>query len=78
MPDLAYEGESWAVIRLRAAKAHTGDGALIDLGSITIRYLDLDGNPHKLAPAGISLPSLPPAAFGAIVEDPLVTQRVRS
>jgi Ca-activated chloride channel family protein len=79
MPDLAYEGESWAVIRLTVSKAHTGtgDGALIELGSIAIRHLDLDGNPHKLAPARIALPSLLPVAFGAIVEDPVVTQRVR-
>jgi Ca-activated chloride channel family protein len=79
MPDLAYEGESWAVIRLTVPKTHAGagDGGLIDLGSIAISYLDLDGNTHKLSRARISLPSLLPVAFGAIVEDPLVTQRVR-
>lgn len=79
LPDLAYEGESWAMIRVRVSKAHAGagDGSLIDLGSIAIRYLDLIGNPHELSPLQVSLPSLLPVAFGAIAEDPLVTQRVR-
>jgi Ca-activated chloride channel homolog len=79
MPDLAYEGESWAVIRLTVPKAHTGagDGSLIDLGSIAIRCQDLEGNPHRLPPVKVSLPSLLPVAFGAIVEDQLVTRRVR-
>jgi Ca-activated chloride channel homolog len=79
MPDLAYEGESWAVMRLTVPKAFSGagDGALTDLGSIAIRYLDLDGNAHKLSPLRVSLPSLLPVAFGAIAEDQLVAQRVR-
>jgi Ca-activated chloride channel family protein len=79
MPDLAYGGESWAMVRLAVPKSHAGvgDGELVELGSIAIRYLDLDGNPQKLAPYRISLPSLVPVAFGAIEEDPLVTQRGR-
>jgi Ca-activated chloride channel family protein len=79
MPDLAYGGESWAVVRLVVPKTHTGagDGGHIDLGTIAIRYLDLDGNPQTLSPVRISLPSLLPVAFGAIVEDPLVAQRTQ-
>jgi Ca-activated chloride channel family protein len=79
LPDLAYEGESWAVIRLTVpgTRAGAGDGALLDLGSVAISYQDLDGSFHKLAPVVISLPSLVPAAFGAVAEHPLVTQRVR-
>jgi Ca-activated chloride channel family protein len=79
MPDLAYEGESWAVIRLTVPKAlaGAGDGAPIALGAVAVSYVDLDGNLRKLAPAAISLPSLLPSAFGAVAEDPLVTQRVR-
>jgi Ca-activated chloride channel family protein len=79
MPDLAYEGESWAVIRLTVPKTHAGagDGGLVELGSVAISHLDLDGKLLKIAPVKVSLPSLSPAAFGAIVEDPLVTRRVR-
>ena len=79
MPDLAYEGESWAVIRLTVPKAcaGTGDSAAVKLGSIALSYLDVDGNLHKLPPLTISLPSLLPVAFGAIVEDRLVTRRVQ-
>jgi Ca-activated chloride channel family protein len=79
MPDLAYEGESWAVIRLTVPRTHAGagDGAPVELGAIAVRYLDLEGNLRKLAPVRIALPSLLPVAFGAIAEDPVVTQRVR-
>jgi Ca-activated chloride channel homolog len=79
MPDLAYEGESWAVIRLAVPKTHagSGDGAPVDLGAVAVSYQDLDGNLRKLAPVSISLPSLLPVAFGAVAEDPTVVRRVR-
>jgi Ca-activated chloride channel homolog len=79
MPDLAHGGESWAVIRLSVPKAHAGvgDGAPVQLGAIGISYLDLDGKLRHFPRATISLPGLLPAAFGAIAEDPVVTQRVR-
>lgn len=79
MPDLAYEGESWALIRLIVPKAHTGvgDGSPVELGCIATYYLDLSGNLREVAPVTISLPSLPPTAFNAVAEDPVVTQRVR-
>jgi Ca-activated chloride channel family protein len=79
MPDLAYEGESWAVIRLTVprTRAGAGDGAPVALGAVAVSYLDLDGKLQKLAPVTVSLPSLLPVAFGAVAEDPVVTQRVR-
>jgi len=79
MPDLAYEGEGWAVIRLTVPKIHAGvgDGGLVKLGAVAISYQDLDGKLQKLAPVAISLPSLLPVAFGAVVEDPLVRRRVQ-
>lgn len=79
MPDLAYEGESWAVIRLTVPKTHAGDGdgAFIDLGAVTIVCQTLDGALQTLAPVAIRLPSLSPVAFGAVAEDPLVKRRVQ-
>jgi Ca-activated chloride channel family protein len=79
MPDLAYEGESWAVIRLTVPKAlaGAGDGAPVTLGAVAVSYLDLDGNLQKLAPVTVSLQSLLPVAFNAVAEDPVVTRRVR-
>jgi Ca-activated chloride channel family protein len=79
MPNLAYEGESWAVIQLTVPRTHAGagDGGLVDLGSVSISYVDLDGNRRKLAPVTISLPSLPPAAFGAVAEDAVVRRRIQ-
>jgi Ca-activated chloride channel family protein len=79
LPALAYEGEGWAVLRLTVPKAYvgTGDGGLVELGSIIISYRDLDGRSRNLAPVAMALPSLPPAAFAAVVEDPLVVRRVQ-
>jgi Ca-activated chloride channel family protein len=79
MSDLAHDGESWAVIRLTVPKTHagSGDSAPVELGSVAVSYLDLDGNLQKLAPVAISLPSLLPVAFGAVAEDPLVARRVQ-
>jgi Ca-activated chloride channel homolog len=78
MPDLAHQGESWAVIRLTVPKIHAGagDGARVEIGSIAISYQDIDGNFQKLAPVTISLPSLLPVAFGAVAEEALVARRV--
>jgi Ca-activated chloride channel family protein len=79
MPDLAYEGESWAVIRLTVPKslAGDGDGAPVALGAVAVSYVDLDGKLQKAAPVTVSLQSLSPVAFGAVAEDPLVARRVR-
>jgi Ca-activated chloride channel family protein len=79
MPDLAYDGESWAVLRLTVPKTHAGagDGAPVELGSVAVSYVDIDGNLRKLAPVAISLPSLLPVAFGAVAEEPLVARRVQ-
>lgn len=78
MPDLAYEGEGWAVIRLTVPKTHAGDGGdLVELGAVAVSYQGLDGNGRILDPVTVALPSLLPAAFGAIAEDAVVAQRVR-
>jgi Ca-activated chloride channel homolog len=76
MPDLAFEGESWVVIRLMVPKTYAGagDGTLVELGSVALSYRDLGGDLQKLAPVTVSLPNLSPAAYGAIAEDPLVTR----
>jgi Ca-activated chloride channel homolog len=76
---LAYEGESWAVIRLTVPCTHagTGDGSLIELGAVAISYQDLGGNLQRPAPIVISLPSLLPDAFVAVAEDPLVRRRIQ-
>jgi Ca-activated chloride channel homolog len=79
MPDLAHGGESWAVIRLTVPKAlaGAGDGTLVELVSVAVSYLDMDGNLQKPDPVALSLPSLSPVAFGAVAEEPLVARRVQ-
>lgn len=78
LPNLAFGGEAWAVIRLRApSPAAAGDdqGDGIALCSFSIRYTALDGEPRAIQPMSLALPALPASAFGAITEDELVARR---
>jgi Ca-activated chloride channel family protein len=80
MPDLAYGGEAWALLRLkvpqRVLAAAGVDGAAVALGTIAWRYTGIDGEPRAIQPQALSLPVLPAVAFGAISEDELVLRRI--
>jgi Ca-activated chloride channel family protein len=83
LPDLAFGGEAWAVVRLRvpapaAASDTTAPGAseaLHALCSFSVRYTTLDGEPRAIQPSALALPALPASAFHAIAEDELVVRR---
>jgi len=79
LPDLAFGGEAWAVVRLRVpspALAAEGQGeGLNSLCSFSVRYANLDGEPRAIQPMSLVLPALPASAFGAIAEDELVVRR---
>jgi Ca-activated chloride channel family protein len=79
LPDLAFGGEAWAVVRLRVPanvmSANQGEGSPLPLCSISLRYTTLDGEPRAIQPTSLALPALPAAAFGAIAEDELVVRR---
>jgi Ca-activated chloride channel family protein len=78
LPDLAYGGEAWAIVRLKVSKklaASVTDGP-VELGTIALRYTGLDGEPRAIQPAACSLPALPAAAFSAISEDELLLRRL--
>jgi Ca-activated chloride channel family protein len=78
LPDLACGSEAWAVVRLKvpAAYAGRGDGAVHPLLRISLAAQGLDGQPLALPPLRLELPSLPPQAFHAVSEDELVARRV--
>jgi hypothetical protein len=79
LPNLAFAGEAWAVVRLRVpspAAAADGQGeGLLSLCSFSVRYTTLDGEPRAIQPYALALPALPASAFHAIAEDELVARR---
>ena len=78
LPNLAFGGEAWAVIRLRVpspAAAGDAEAAALPLCSFSLRYATLDGEPRAIQPISLALPALPASAFGAIAEDELVARR---
>jgi Ca-activated chloride channel family protein len=85
LPDLAYAGEAWAVLRLKvpatvlappAAPPGAGTEGHVHVVSIGLRYTGTDGEPRAVQPIVLELPVLSAAAFAAIAEDELVVRRV--
>jgi Ca-activated chloride channel family protein len=81
LPNLAFAGEAWAVIRLKvpsvaAPTVSTADAEVHRLCSFAVRYDTLDGEPRAIQPIALALPALPASAFTAIAEDDLVVRRV--
>src|SRR5512137_2777083 len=68
LPDLAYGGEAWAIVRFKVPKKLVGavTNEAIALGTIALRYTGTDGEPRAIQPEACKLPVLPASAFGAI------------
>ena len=78
LPNLAFGGEAWAVVRLRVPSpvaAGDTEAAALALCSFSLRYTTLDGEPRAIQPMSLALPVVPASAFGAIAEDELVARR---
>ncbi len=78
LPNLAFGGEAWAVVRLRVPSqllSDAGPDVALALCSFSLRYATLDGEPRAIQPMSLALPALPGSAFGAIAEDELVARR---
>jgi Ca-activated chloride channel family protein len=76
LPDLAYGGEAWAVLRLKIARRCVDATAAVTLLTVRIRYVGLDGEPRAIDAESLRLPTLPASAFHAIADDELVARRV--
>ena len=74
LPDLAYGGEAWALVRLTVPRrsASADPATLMSAG---VRYLDLSGEPRALQPVTVALPAVAAGAYDALLEDDLVTRR---
>jgi len=77
LPDLAYAGEAWALVRLQVPKALQANAqGNIRVLTVSVGYQDLDGKAHDLAPAHLVLPVLPVGAFEAVAPDSVVAMRI--
>lgn len=76
LPDVAYEGEAWAVLQLTVDAGTATAGEVRDLATIRAAWRDLDGVERETSPESLALPAMPAAAYAAVAEDPLVRRRV--
>ena len=78
LPDLAFGGEAWAIVRFKVPKnlVDSSAGDPVTLGTIALRYTGIDGEPRAIQPEACTLPVLPASAFGAISDDELVLRRM--
>ena len=74
LPDLAYGGEAWALVRLTVqARPEGANPAAILMAAV--RYRDMAGEPRAVQPFVLALPAVPAAAYADISEDALVVRR---
>jgi hypothetical protein len=78
LPDLAFGGEAWAIVRFKVPKKLVDSSASdpVTLGTIALRYTGIDGESRAIQPEACTLPVLPASAFGAISDDELVLRRM--
>lgn len=76
LPDVAYEGEAWALVQLTVDASKANPGEVLDLVMVRLAWRDLDGVEHQANPVSLALPVLPAAAYAAVAEDELVRRRV--
>ncbi len=76
LPDVAYDGETWALIRLDIPELRSdiGGGPLLKLW---VEAKDLDGASFTVGPIIFRPPALPSEAFDNQPDDPLVAKRLR-
>lgn len=77
LPDLAYGGEAWAMLRLTVPKdlKPTSEG-LLHLLTVNLDHVDLDGRDGTAGPVHLKLPVLPVGAFEAVATDARVETRL--
>lgn len=77
MPDVAWDVEAWALLRVTIPKAALpAEGNTLDCLTVKVRGIDLDGGTHEFASMPLQLPVVNATAYGAIAEDDLVVRRL--
>jgi Ca-activated chloride channel family protein len=79
LPDLAYDGEAWALARLLIPSAVIDDaarrGRKLRVLEAALGFTGLDGMQRMTPTAALDLDVLPAPAYGAVAEDDLVRRR---
>ena len=77
MPDIAYESEAWAIVRLHVPQGLVASGGLAPISLLTARvtYTIDEDNTGAAHSNTLALTSLPQAAYVALAEDELVVRR---
>jgi Ca-activated chloride channel family protein len=78
LPDLAYGGEAWALLRLTVPRSvaeadHAGD---VHLVTASLAYADLDGRAAHSEAVELRLPLVSAGAFAAMPVNELVSSRI--
>jgi len=77
LPDIGYDSEAWALIRLSIPAAMTRMRASIEGIRVTGEYVGLDGERHLLQPVTLTLPVLANEDYARLVDHPGVASRLR-
>jgi len=77
LPDLAFGGEAWALVRLTVPRALAAGGHVLDLLTVRVRFADPAGVPQPVLAGSLSVPVVTVDAFTAIAEDELVGRRAK-
>jgi Ca-activated chloride channel homolog len=77
LPDLAYDGEAWAAVRLHCDSASLpAAGETLALLQANVQYLNLEGTECQLPEGWLSLPVLTAEKLSAVSENQDVVRRV--
>lgn len=76
LPDLAYAGEAWALVRLRVPAKVASDPRAVLLEA-SASMTDLRGGRQHIGPMALRLAAVTPSAFAAVAEDALVLRRAQ-
>jgi len=76
LPDVAYEGEAWALLKLSIDPALSARHETLEVLSVRASWRDLEGRAGECSGALPALPTMPAAAYAAVAEDELVRRRV--
>lgn len=75
LPNIAYGSEAWAMFELTVS-GDWREGQVVDLFSVSVSGLDIDGRAIEARSPLLSLPVLNATAYGAVAEEELVRRRL--
>jgi Ca-activated chloride channel homolog len=77
LPDLAFGGEAWALVRLTVPRALAISGRLLDLLTVRVRHLDSGGVQQPALEGLLSVPVVSASVLGVLAEDELTVRRAK-